>query len=623
MNQAKRVFDCLRFAYSVNRTGFCRSSWARPQVTQSFHLSSFTPQFRTPASFFNAYRKLFSSKPEPVIDLVLSSDWSKEIEENLEKLDSPPSHEAVMFILKRLDKDPSKAEKFFNWVVGSKNCCKKSSAFYSLMLRIYASNNSMQEFWVIVREMKEKGLYIDEETYKSLFSIFRSSKMDNDAAALKHFYLRMINENCMGELVNSVVGAIKGSDWGHELENELEDMSISVSDNFVLRVLKLLREVQCPLKAVRFFTWVTEKLGFVHSSITYNGILRVLCKEESIEEFWSLMRDMKSAGYDLDFDSYIKISRNFQKNKMFGDAVKLYECMMDSPYKPSTEECSILLRSIAACNPPDLDLLFRVVKKYEATGNSLSKPMYDVIYRALTSLSKFEEAEKTMLAMRNAGYEPDNITYSQLIWGLCKAGRVEEACEVIDVMDGQGCCPDVKTWTILIQGLFEAKSVDKAFIWFAKMMDKNVAVDANLLDVLVNGFLAQRKVVGAYQFLEEMMRKGNLRPYPETYKNLIQNLLGERNLEEALHLLKEMKGQNYQPFAEPFYQHISKLGTIEDAEEFLKAFQATSVSNYLHVFKAFFDEGRHSEAKELLYKCPNHIRKHPKICSLAWKDQCI
>ncbi|CAH9070975.1 unnamed protein product [Cuscuta europaea] len=620
MNQAKRILASPLANFFFSGQSFLRRS-NQFQVTQSIHLSpSYLSKSRAPTNrILQANQQLlFSMMPNSFINDVLSNDWSDKFEKSMsERYGSQFSHEAVMYVLKRLTKDPPKAQKFFNWVVNISGF-EPNSSVYNLMLRIYAQKNSMKDFWVIIREMKEKGICMDGETYKSIHSSFQKSKMDTYAAALEKAYKLTAKENATCDLVNEVVAVINQSDWGYEVEKELVAKKLLLSDDFILRVLKELRDARCPLKAAKFFNWVDEGLGYEHTSITYNGILRVLPREESVEEFWSMLEKMKTAGYCMDLDTYIKVSRYFQKTRRFKDAIELYEHMMDSPYKPSTGEFTILLRSIATRIPSDFDMLFRVVKKFEESGNSLTKAIYDVIHRSMTSLGKFDEAEKIMEAMRSAGYEPDNITYSQQIHGLCKAGRMEEASMVIDTMEGLGCNPDIKTWTILIQGHCKANAVDKALLCLVKMVEKNVDADGDLLDVLINGFLDQGKLVGAYELLKEMVAKAHVRPWQATYKNLIHKLLGEMKLEEALDLLCGMKKINYPPFVEPFYKYISKLGTVEDAMEFLKAISKgyPSAAAYQHIFESFFEEGRLYEAKDLLYKCPHHIRKHPKICSL-------
>ncbi|KAK0572293.1 hypothetical protein LWI29_029284 [Acer saccharum] len=306
---------------------------------------------------------------------------------------------------------------------------------------------------------------------------------------------------------------------------------------------------------------------------------------------------MKKAGHEMDIDTYIKVSRQLQKCRMMEDAVKLFELMMDCPYKSSVQDCNLLLKSISSSDSPNLDLVFRVANKYESMGNFLSKAMYDGIHRSLTSVGKFDEAEKIMKVMKNAGYEPDNITYSQLVFGLFKARRLDEASELLDKMEANRCVPDIKTWTILIQGHCAVNEVDKALMCFAKLMETNCDADADLLDVLVKGFLRQNRVTGAYELLMGLVEKARLRPWQATYKTLIEMLLGVSKLEEAMGLLRLMKKQNYPPYPEPFIQYISKFGSLQDALDFLKVLSVKeypSSSAYLHVFQSFFNEGRHA-----------------------------
>ncbi|KAI4336224.1 hypothetical protein L6164_014777 [Bauhinia variegata] len=526
------------------------------------------------------------------------------------------THETALYVLKKLDKIPEKASSFFHWI-SEKEGFPPSSTIYSLIVRILANKNTMKQFWITLRMMKEKGFYLDEETYVTILRAFKISKMKSDAVALTHFYNRMLQENAMGNVITKVVDIILRSEWSDEVENHLGSLKILLSDNFVIRVLKELRHY--PMKAYKLFHWVGKHTNFEHNTVTYNAAARVLARDDSIDEFWSIVEEMKKVGYEMDIDTYIKISRQFQKNKLMEDAVKLYELMMDGPFKPTDQECSILLKSLSASDTPNLDLVFRVAKKYASTGSTLSKAIYDGIHRSLTSAGKFDEAEKIVEAMRNDGYEPDNITYSQLVFGLCKLKRFEEACKVLDEMESCGCIPDIKTWTILIQGHCDANEVGNALICFAKMIEKGCEPDADLLDVLLDGFLSQNRIEGGYKLLLEMISACRISPWQATFKRLIEKLLGVRKFEEALNLLRLMKKHNYPPFAEPFVQYISKFGTVEDADEFLKALSVKSYPSlraYLHIFDSFFREGRHSEAKDLLYKCPHHIRKHGKICQL-------
>lgn len=310
------------------------------------------------------------------------------------------------------------------------------------------------------------------------------------------------------------------------------------------------------------------------------------------------------------------------KKKMLEDAVSLYEHMMNNPCEPAILDCGLLLRQISLSDPPDLELVSRVVFKYEAKGHTKSKIVYDGILRSLTKCGSFEEASEVVEKMKSEGFEPDNITYSQLVFGLCKSNRLDEACKVLDTMELSGCLPDVTTWTVLIQGHFSKGEVDSALCCLTNMVSKNYEPDGELLDITVKGLCKVNRVTDAHVlFLKmgERSRNNNLKPRQATFKFLIEKLLEERKLKEALELLILMKKHKLPPFADLFPPYISKFGTVSDAMDFLRHLNSKdspSPSAYLILFKAFFKEGRFSEAQDLLYKSPHHIRKYSDITKL-------
>ncbi|KAK1313153.1 Pentatricopeptide repeat-containing protein [Acorus calamus] len=533
-----------------------------------------------------------------------------------EKPDSDVTHETVLYVLKKLDKNPSKALRFFQWVSAERGF-KPSPATYGVMLRMLGRKETMKEFWVLLKQMREQGMNLDRETLTSLVIAFKKEKMASDAECLKRFFENVEEINALENRAREVVEVMSSTEWGEEVEKKLDEMKLCLSDGLVLKVLSGIGKY--PLKGLEFFNWVRKTSDYEPNSVTYNAVLRVLAREESIEQFWRVIDEMKGEGFEVDIDTYIKLMRRFEKLKLMEEAVSLYEIMMRGPCKLSIGDCGRLLRSIASSKDPNLDLVSRVVRIYEEGGYSLSKSVYDGIHRSLVSVGRFDEAETMLARMRDAGYEADNITYSQLVFGLCKAGRFDEACKILDEMECCGCVPDIMTWTILIQGHCVAGEVDGAVACFGKMLDKGCDADADVIEVLVNGLCGKSRVSSAYTLVIEMIERTHARPWQATYKHLIEKLLGECKLEEAMKLVKFMKIHNLPPFTEPVVRYISKFGTVEDALDLLKLLTGKSfpsVSTYLHLFKAFFNEGRHSEAQDLLYKSPHHVCKHSDILHL-------
>ncbi|CAN6449333.1 unnamed protein product [Victoria cruziana] len=559
---------------------------------------------------------LAAHKQTLLAELVSENKWSKDTEKTLDGGAFPLTQETLVYVLKKLEGNPRKALDFVEWAQGKKGFPIGPVA-YDILIRISAQKDFMKEFWRIVKEMQDRGLVVDEETHQNILTKFVKERMVNEAAAWKKLKSLMQEDSTMRTNVESVAETISGSDWSEEVEAKLGSLDLQFTDVLVIRVLRELRAL--PLKALSFFRWVGSRPAYRHTAATYASIVRVLGRSDSIEEFWNTVKEMKDEGYELDFDTYIKLARRFQKWKMMKDAVDLYEFMMEGPYKPSMQDCSLLLQQIALSGLPDMDLVFRVVQIFENGGNSLSKSVYDGIHRSLTSVGRFDEAHQIMRTMKDAGFEPDNITYSQLVFGLCKAGRPEEARKVLDEMEDQGCIPDLKTWTILIQGHFLVGEVNGALSCFTRLLEKNCDADADLIAVIVKGLCDRNRAVDAHAIFVEILETGKLKPWQATYKLLIERLLKNGRLEEGLKLLNLMKSHGFPPFPEPFVDYISKSGTVEDGMDFLKALTVKrfpSTLAHVHLLQAFFKEGRNAEAQDLLYKFPHHIRNHADVLSL-------
>ncbi|XP_020527584.1 pentatricopeptide repeat-containing protein At3g48250, chloroplastic isoform X2 [Amborella trichopoda] len=596
----------------------------------SFHSSSITSHEIFALSSLNTsnthFKLHFSTMRKPhdhvvVTKLVSQKGWCEEIENQLNKLNLKLTDEGVLFVLKELEKSPRNSLGFFKWVC-DKMALKPSSVAYNLMLRILGVKDSMKDFWWVMNKMREVGHEIDKETYPTLLGRFVKEKMVIEASSLRELFSLRQRETHTNSLLNEAIKLLVDSEWNEEVKCKLSSLGLPLSDSTILRVLEEIRVD--PLKALDFYRWVGGQPNFRHSAITYNSIIRVLGRNDSVKEFWAMVKEMKESGFDMDMDSYVKLSRRFQKWNMLKEAVELYEFMSEGPYQPSVQHCGLLLRKLATSGNPGPDLVFRVVKKFEGAGNSLTKSIYDGIHRSLTSMGRFDEAQNILEAMEKAGFIPDNITYSQLIFGLCKAHRFDEACKFLDEMEALGCTPDLKTWTILIQGHCLAGEVKEALSCFKKMLGKGVEADADLLEVLVAGFCNQNRPEDAYTLLSVMMTKTHLKPWQATYKILIEGLLGRRMLEEALKLLLLMKKQKLPAFVDPFIGYISKNGMAEDAMDLLKTLtlgQNPSSAVYVNIFEAFMKEGRFTDAQDLLHRFPHHIRDFTLLAKGAAKHE--
>jgi hypothetical protein len=98
----------------------------------------------------NDLLRFHNTQPNSILKLVFTNDWSEELEKKLENCRESLTHETVVYVLKRLDKNPQKVFSLFNWV-SEKEWFMTSSSVYSLVLRVLGNNKKMKEFWVTLR----------------------------------------------------------------------------------------------------------------------------------------------------------------------------------------------------------------------------------------------------------------------------------------------------------------------------------------------------------------------------------------------------------------------------------------------------------------------------------------
>ncbi|KAI5001498.1 hypothetical protein ZWY2020_026148 [Hordeum vulgare] len=417
-----------------------------------------------------------------------------------------PDHGRRALLARGLSKDPPQALSLFRrGGLGH----PLGPAAYNLMLRTLASTPAAAQahFWPFLRDMEAAGHSVDQGTYLAALASFKRASLTTDYATLSARLAKSRADHAAagGTPLTAAADAVRGLDLeldqaglDEELERKLEGVAeqlMPLTEAAVAGVLREARDV--PSKALAFFRWAGRQRGYEHGSVAYNAMARVLGREDSLREFWELVQEMKAGGVHVDIDTYMKLSRQFQKRHMMTEAVELYELAMDGPYKPAQQDGLLLLRRIAMGPEPDLELVYRVVRKFEAVTSSRPRTC----------------------SMGSTGRSP--------------------AMADLDHVDPRALC---------------GREVDKALQYLTEMIEKDLEADADLLDVMVKGLCRQDKFDAAYTLFVEMVDNAKLTPWQGTYKHIIAELLRVKKLEEALALLKSMKARKFPPFADPFLQ---------------------------------------------------------------------
>nr|POF27016.1 pentatricopeptide repeat-containing protein, mitochondrial [Quercus suber] len=194
-----------------------------------------------------------------------------------------------------------------------------------------------------------------------------------------------------------------------------------------------------PTKALIFFRWVEESRLFKPDERTYNAVAKMLGQKDCIDRFWKVVDEMRSNGYDMEEETFVKVLGWFCKRKMIKDVVDLYEFAMAGANKPFEDCCVFLLRKVEVGKQLDMGLFFRVLRIFTEKGNFLTNSMLGVVLESLTSVGRLGECSK-----------------------LSSTAKKDEASELMENMESSRSILDHRTGASFIKGHCVAGDFDKA-----------------------------------------------------------------------------------------------------------------------------------------------------------------
>ncbi|KAF3508881.1 hypothetical protein F2Q69_00002930 [Brassica cretica] len=633
----------LRSYRSSPRPSFCSRFQVISNSTRSLtSLLHKPPRFAPPQQSQCLYsiNRSFSSKPvieeKPsaeaiVIDVFTRLTTKDEINKELDSNCIVISHDLALNALRSLESTPDVAQRFFHWV-SEASPKKLSSKSYNTMLRILGVNGLVHEFWSLVDDMKKRGHGVSANVRDKVGVKFQEDGLESDLNRLKELFASGSMDNSVDKVCNRVCKIVMKDQWNAELEKQLRDLKLEFKSDLVKMVVEKL-DVE-PRKALLFFRWIDECGGFKHDEMTYNAVARVLGKEKFLDRFRNVIEEIRSGGYEMEMETYVRVSARFCQSKMVREAVELFEFAMAGRNTPTAHCCCLLLKKIVTTKKLDMDLFSRTVKAYTCNGNVMTDQMLQSVIKSLRSVDRFEQSNEVLKAMKEGGYTPSGDLQSVIASGLSRKGKKDEANELVDFMEASGDLLDDKAMASLVEGHCDAKDLEEASECFKKMVGKEgVSYAGYAFEKLVLAYCNSFKARDAYKLFTELVKQNQLKPWHSTYKIMVRNLLMKKvardgGFEEALSLLPMMRNHGFPPFVDPFLDYLANSGTGAEAFAFLKALTSKKFPSNLMVmrlFEAMLKSARHSEAQDLLSLCPSYIRRNADVLQLFSSmkpDQC-
>ncbi|XP_028778110.1 pentatricopeptide repeat-containing protein At3g02490, mitochondrial-like [Neltuma alba] len=387
----------------MKKKGYGVSKGVRDKVLKSFEESGRNGDIEKLKALFasgsidNSAEKMCSK----ISKIVRHDVWSDDVEKNILDLSIAFSSDMITSILDNLGTDPNKALIFFLWLEESGQF-KHDGCTYNAMARVLGREDSIDRFWKLVHEMRNKGHEMQSETYVKVLGRFCKRKMIKDAVELYEF---------------AMAGAHKPSPQCCTFLLK----KIAVSKQFDMTLLS---------RVVKVFTGS----GNVLTSSTVDSVLKSLTTVGRSWECNKVLKALEDGGVAATGDIQSKIafllsaSGNEEEASEFINNIEASGSNLDHKAWESLIE--------GHCRAGNLDKAYHSFQKMvEKEGVTSANHGFDLLMNAYCQENRAIDACKILIQLvREQQLEPWHSTYKSLITKLLVQGGFSDAINILGLM---------------------------------------------------------------------------------------------------------------------------------------------------------------------------------------------
>lgn len=288
--------------------------------------------------------------------------------------------------------------------------------------------------------------------------------------------------------------------WNPSLEQTLHKLGCrnSLTPSLVARVIDPFLLTHHSL-ALGFFNWASQQPGYVHTSTTYQSILKALSFSRQFNAIDTLLKQVRAQKMVLDSSVYTSVIASLIIGKKTQNAFFLFT------------EVSSLIHDIGPviCNS---------------------------LLAALASDGYFENARKVFEEIILKGVPFTTLGFGIFIWKFCRISDVGDILSTLDEV--RGCRSEINgsvVAVLIIHGLCQASRVSEAFWVMDELRNRNFKPDFMAYWIVAEAFRSTGNMVETNKVLKKK-RKLGVAPRSNDYREFILALILERRICEAKEL---------------------------------------------------------------------------------------
>ncbi|KAI9116072.1 hypothetical protein K1719_013002 [Acacia pycnantha] len=321
------------------------------------------------------------------------------------------------------------------------------------------------------------------------------------------------------------------------------------------------------------------KFRCVPTVCSLNLLLSVLCRNQEclklVPPILLKSLDMNIRIEESTFGFLIKGLCRFNK---VGYAIEMLYCMINDGYHLEDKICSLIISSL--CDQNDLTFMeaLRVWGDMKQFGFCPSMMDYSNLMRFLVKEERGRDALGILNQMKEDGIKPDIVCYTMVLSGVVAKGDYVKAHELFDELLVLGLVPDIYTYNVYINCLCKEDNVDEALKIVSSMEDLGCNSNVVTYNTLLASLCKAGESSRARGLVKEMRMK-RIELNLHTYRIMLDGLIGKAEITEACSLLDEMLEKCFYPQSSTLDNIIYEMcqkGLFTEALELMKEFIAKS-----------------------------------------------
>ncbi|KAH9614349.1 hypothetical protein KSS87_021935, partial [Heliosperma pusillum] len=299
---------------------------------------------------------------------------------------------------------------------------------YNALLGAYASLGMNEEAQKVFNGIKQSGLRPDIVSYTSLLNAYGRSQQPDKA---KEIFELMNQQKCKPNVItyNALMDA-----YG--------------SNGRLAKAVEVLHEM--------------EREGIQPNVVSISTLLASCSRCSENVKIDSILLAADQRGIQLNLVAYNTAIGSYMNVGEYDKALGVYKTMREKKVKPDSVTYNVLITG--CCKMSKYDHAIEFLKEMTMLKIPISKE------------GRVADAESTFARMKEAGCQPDVITYTKMIHTYSEAGNWEKACEIFEEMEANNIQPDIIACSALMRAFNNGSQPAKVLNMLTYMRTHDIPV---------------------------------------------------------------------------------------------------------------------------------------------------